>query len=466
MDMHYGLVILGGGSGAFAAATKANDLGVKTALIDEREIGGTCVNRGCVPSKLLLEIGNILHRCRHGEFEAVQGEASFDFKRAMKEKREVVERLRQSNYRKVIEGMESIDLYEGSGKFVGSNRVEVDGEVIEGEKFIVATGSRPNIVPFRGIEEVDVLTSEEALELEEVPGSLIVIGGRALALEFAQMYARFGAEVTVLQRSPRILPDHEPQVSQELTRCLTEEGIRILTGVEILELGQEKGKKRVRFMANLKEKEIQGDQILMATGRRPNTDGIGLEKAGVEVDGKGFVKINQHMQTTNPSIYAAGDCASPVMLETLAAKMGNVAASNILENAEKTINLREIPRAVFTDPQVASVGYTDEEYRKKTGVCACRTIPMELVPKAQVIKDTRGIIKMVVNPGTEQIVGVHIVSPLAAEMIHEATLVVKFKLRLDDITDTTHVFPTMSEAIKKVAHAFKRDVSSMSCCIE
>ncbi len=464
--MHYGLVILGGGSGAFAAATKANDLGVKTALIDEREIGGTCVNRGCVPSKLLLEIGNILHRCRHGEFEAVQGEASFDFKRAMKEKREVVERLRQSNYRKVIEGMESIDLYEGSGKFVGSNRVEVDGEVIEGEKFIVATGSRPNIVPFRGIEEVDVLTSEEALELEEVPGSLIVIGGRALALEFAQMYARFGAEVTVLQRSPRILPDHEPQVSQELTRCLTEEGIRILTGVEILELGQEKGKKRVRFMANLKEKEIQGDQILMATGRRPNTDGIGLEKAGVEVDGKGFVKINQHMQTTNPSIYAAGDCASPVMLETLAAKMGNVAASNILENAEKTINLREIPRAVFTDPQVASVGYTDEEYRKKTGVCACRTIPMELVPKAQVIKDTRGIIKMVVNPGTEQIVGVHIVSPLAAEMIHEATLVVKFKLRLDDITDTTHVFPTMSEAIKKVAHAFKRDVSSMSCCIE
>jgi len=464
--MHYGLVILGGGSGAFAAATKANDLGVKTALIDEREIGGTCVNRGCVPSKLLLEIGNILHRCRHGEFEAVQGEASFDFKRAMKEKREVVERLRQSNYRKVIEGMESIDLYEGSGKFVGSNRVEVDGEVIEGEKFIVATGSRPNIVPFRGIEEVDVLTSEEALELEEVPGSLIVIGGRALALEFAQMYARFGAEVTVLQRSPRILPDHEPQVSQELTRCLTEEGIRILPGVEILELGQEKGKKRVRFMANLKEKEIQGDQILMATGRRPNTDGIGLEKAGVEVDGKGFVKINQHMQTTNPSIYAAGDCASPVMLETLAAKMGNVAASNILENAEKTINLREIPRAVFTDPQVASVGYTDEEYRKKTGVCACRTIPMELVPKAQVIKDTRGIIKMVVNPGTEQIVGVHIVSPLAAEMIHEATLVVKFKLRLDDITDTTHVFPTMSEAIKKVAHAFKRDVSSMSCCIE
>ncbi len=464
--MKYDLIILGGGSGAFAAATRAEDLGVKTALINDREIGGTCVNRGCVPSKLLLEMGNILHRCRHGEFEAVQGEASFDFKRAMQEKSEVVERLRQSNYRKVIEKMGSIDLFEGRGRFVGRDEVEVDGKVIEGEKFVIATGSRPHIVPFKGIEEVGVLTSEEALDLEELPGSLIVIGGRALALEFAQMYARFGSEVTVLQRSARILPEDEPQVSQELTRCLAEEGIRILTGVEVLELGQKKGKKTVRFMVNLKEEEISADEILMATGRRPNTDGIGLEKAGVELDGKGFVKINQHMQSTNPSIYAAGDCASPVMLETLAAKMGNVAASNILEGAGKTIDLKEIPRAVFTDPQVASVGYTDEEYREMTGACACKTISMELVPKAQVTKDTRGIIKMVVDPRTEQIVGVHIVSPLAAEMIHEAALAVKFKLKLDDITDTTHVFPTMSEAIKKAAHAFKRDVSSMSCCIE
>ena len=463
----YDLVILGGGSGAFAAATKANDLSVKVALINDREIGGTCVNRGCVPSKLLLEIGNNLYYPQHTGFESVKAENMFfDFKKAIQEKREVVEKLRQSNYRNVIEKMVSINLFEGKGRFVDRNRVEVEGTVIEGKNFLIATGSSPQIIHFKGIENVDILTNEEILELEALPKSLIVIGGRVLGLEFAQMYAHFGSNVTILQRSPRILPGDEPQVSDELTRCLENEGIRILTDTEILELSQENGKKTVHLKTKGKEEKIVGDEILMATGRKPNTGDIGLENAEVEVDRKGFIKINEYMQTTNPNIYGAGDCASTMMLETLAAKMGNVAASNILENAEKTINLKEIPRAVFTNPQVASVGYTDEEYSEKTKACSCRTISMELVPKAQTVKDTRGIIKMVIDPRNEQIVGVHIVSPLAADIIHEATLAVKFNLKLDDITDTTHVFPTMSEAIKKVAHAFKRDITSMSCCIE
>jgi len=172
------------------------------------------------------------------------------------------------------------------------------------------------------------------------------------------------------------------------------------------------------------------------------------------------------LRTTNPNVYAAGDCAAPIMLETLAAKMGNIAVRNAFENTNLTINYREIPSVVFTNPQVAKVGYTEEEYLAKTHACACRTIPMSLVPKAQVINDTRGVIKMVIDPNTLKIVGVHIVSPLAAEMIHEATLAVKFGLTIDDIIDTIHVFPTMSEAIKLVAQSFRKDASKLSCCVE
>jgi len=461
------LAVIGGGSAGFAAATKANDLKVKTALINEGEIGGTCVNRGCVPSKVLLEIGNIAYRAAHSGFESIAADMPVpDFDKAIREKRQIVDTLRQSNYTKVIETMHSVDLYKGKGKLLPGPRIEVNGEVLEADNVIIASGASPKIVPFKGLKDIDALTSTEALDLEERPDSLVVVGGRALALEFAQIYSRLGVRVTILQRSPRILPDHEPEVSQEMTKCLTEEGINIFTNTKILGFSRGKSRKSVLFSSNGQKESLGADQILLATGRTPNTRGIGLERVGVKVDDRGFILTDAQLRTSNPRIYAAGDCTSPIMLETLAAKMGNVAASNILEGEKLSIDVHEIPRAIFTDPQVATVGYTDDEYSQRTGACSCRTIGMELVPKAQAVRDTRGIVKMVIDPSTERIVGVHIVSPLAAEMIHEATLIVRFALTLDDVIATTHVFPTLSEGIKRAAQSFKRDISSMSCCIE
>ena len=294
---------------------------------------------------------------------------------------------------------------------------------------------------------------------------MIIVGGRALALEFAQMYAHFGTRVTVLQRSQRILPEDEPEISNELTRVLSAEGIEIYTGVQVKEVSQKDGVKIVNCVLKDVEREFEAQQILMGTGRKPNTRGIGLDLAGVETE-KDFIKTNEFLQTTNPDIYAAGDCASPMMLETLAAKMGNIAVRNAFENARLSINSREVPSVVFTNPQVAKVGYTEEEYSAKTHACACRTIPMSLVPKAHVIGDTRGVIKMVIDPNTLRIVGVHVVSSLAAEMIHEATLAVKFGLTINDLIGTVHVFPTLSEAIKLVAQSFLKDVSKLSCCVE
>ncbi len=294
---------------------------------------------------------------------------------------------------------------------------------------------------------------------------MIIIGGRALALEFAQMYAHFGTRVTVLQRSSRILPEDEPEISNELTRVLSAEGIEIYTGVRVKAVNQKDGVKIVTCILEGVEREFEAQQILIATGRKPNTRGIGLELAGVETE-KDFVKTNEFLQTTNPEIYAAGDCASRMMLETLAAKMGNIAVRNAFANDRLTINHKEVPIVVFTNPQVAKVGYTEEEYSTKTHACACRTISMSLVPKAHIIGDTRGVIKMVIDPNTLKIVGVSIVSALAAEMVHEATLAVKFRLTIDDVIGTVHVFPTLSEAVKLVAQSFRRDVSKLSCCVE
>ncbi|MGQ9625225.1 MAG: FAD-dependent oxidoreductase [Candidatus Bathycorpusculaceae bacterium] len=373
--------------------------------------------------------------------------------------------MRKNKYVDVLANLSGGTFIQGKGVFVSRNEMRVDNEVLRAKKFLIATGSSPHIVQMKGIDKVHYLTNVEALKLNHVPKSMLIVGGRALALEFAQMYAHFDTKVTVLQRSPRILPEDEPEISEELTRCLREEGIEIYTSVQTKEVHERSEIKVVKCDIEGKEKEFEAEQILMATGRKPNTNDIGLEKIGVETE-KGFVKINEYLQTTNANVYAAGDCATPIMLETLAAKMGNIAVRNAFENTSLAINYREIPSVVFTNPQVGRVGYTEEEYSAKTHACACRTIPMSLIPKSQVINDTRGVIKMVIAPNTLKIVGVHIVSPLASEMIHEATLAVKFGLTIDDITDTVHVFPTMSEAIKLVAQSFRKDVSKLSCCVE
>jgi len=466
MVKEHDLVILGAGSAGFAAAIKASELGKKFAIVENGTIGGTCVNVGCVPSKHLLHVGDIYYYSKNHKFRGIEKcETSVDFSEVIKQKDEVVFYLRKDKYIDVLENLTGATLFRGKGAFISKNEVKVNNEVLRAEKFLIATGSSSHNIQLRGMDKVDYLTNVEALNLKHIPKSMIVIGGRALALEFAQIYAHFGTQVTVLQRSSRILPEDEPEISDELAKCLREEGIQIYEGVQTEEIDEKNGIKTVGCKIGGKERKFEAEQILMATGRKPNTEDIGLEKAGVETE-KRFVKMNEYLQTTNPDIYAAGDCATPVMLETLAAKMGNIAVRNAFENANLTINLKEIPSVVFTNPQVARVGSTEEEYLAKTHACACRTIRMSLVPKAHVVNDTRGVIKMVIDPNTLKIVGVHIVSPLAAEMIHEATLAVKFGLTIDDIIDTVHVFPTMSEAIKLVAQSFRKDISKLSCCVE
>ncbi len=469
---NYDLVIIGQGSAAFAAAIKANELGIKTANIGANVtkgtlIGGTCVNVGCVPSKNLITVGNIFYQHSADYFRAIRyGRSRLDFRKVMAEKDALVRKFRKEKYADVMKGLDNVEYIPKLAQFISSSEVKVDGGVISGKKLVIATGARASVPQVKGIEQVSYLTNEEALSLKELPDSMIIIGGRALGLEFAQMYAHFGTKVTILQRNERILPDEEPEISQALKLYLEQEGVAIHTGVTLKEVSEKSRKKIVRAHVNNEEKEFNADQLLFATGRTPNTEYLNPEKASVELDGNGFVKVNGQMQTSAPHIWAAGDVIGEPMLETIAAKEGATAASNALAGTKKSIDFREVPRAVFTYPEVASVGLTDAQANGQGIRCNCGILPLELVPKAHIIGDTRGLVKIVANMKTKQIVGVHILASNAADMIHEGVLAVKFKLTIDDIIDTVHVFPTLSESLKLAAQSFYRDVRMMSCCTE
>ena len=475
----YDLIIIGGGAAAFAAATKAADLGKRALMINSGlPIGGTCVNVGCMPSKHLLTVGDELFYPQRPRFKALQNghKPPFDFRAAFQEKNELVAKARQSNYINVLKNLETVTHVEAKARFVGPSQVEAAGQVYEANKIIIATGSSTKPVPIPGMDKVRWLNNVTAMELQELPRSMIVIGGGPLGLEFAQMFAHFGTQVTVLEAMDQILPRHEPEVAAELQRSLEAEGISFEIGVTIERVEERNGKKvvtirggkgvqRRRSLATSVE-ELTGDDLLLAAGVQANTGDLGLEKVGVKANKNGFIEVNQYYQTDNPNVFAAGDCVGKLALETVAAKEGSIAAENALTVPARTLNYDHVPFAVFTNPQVASVGLTEAEEMRRFNACACRTIRMDVVPKALTVNEDRGVFKMVIHPRSSKVLGVHIVSPHAAELIHEATLAVKFGLTIDDIIDTLHVFPTLSEGIKRVAQAFTRDVSVMSCCVE
>jgi len=512
----YDLVILGGGAASFAAITEASDRGLSTALINTGlPLGGTCVNVGCVPSKHLLALGENAATPQENPFDAVQysdGEPTVDWAAALDGTDELVERFRQSNYVDVAEHFET-DIYEGYGELVDDTTIEVvdgaeEGARITGKKALVATGSSPWAPPIEGLDDIDYYTSETILEERDLPESIVILGGGYIALEWGQILHRVGVDVTILQRSERVLSAMEGQLGREVQRAFDEEGIEVVTGNDFQRArgpAADGGAEAIQSGAAVEtavdgtERTVTGDALFVATGVRPNSEGIGLETVGVETNDDGTVRVDEHFQTTNPDVYAAGDVIGEPELETVAAKEGNHAIKNAFGSAEQrsagrssgqrggvaasdgtaepspgprednegvSIDYDAVPSVVFTSPEVASVGTTELEYVDEHGTCSCRTVQMEDVPRAKAVKNTDGLVQVVRHHETDEIVGAHMVGPRAADMIMEATLAVKFGLTVDDIIDTVHPFPTFSEAFKHACQAFRRDTSTMSCCVE
>lgn len=464
----YDLVILGGGAAAFAAATEADRLGIRTAIVnDGLPMGGTCVNVGCMPTKHLLAVAGELHAMRHPRFASISSTPpAFDFGKAMAEKDQLITEARRKNYQEVLAGFEHVTWIDARGAFASERGVRAGKKEIEGDQILIATGCRTRVYPIEGLVETGFLTNPEALSLRRLPASLVVLGGGPLGLEFAQIFARFGTKVTVVEVAKRIASVSEPEISVALRNYLEAEAIEFHTGVNIRRVRRNGALKEVVVEADGREEALRGEEVLVATGVIGNIEGLNLDEIGVETEKGCNIQVNEYLQTSIPHIWAAGDVVCHVCLETVAAKEGKMAVENAFSGAKKTMNFDSIPFAVFTDPEVAGVGLTEAQYMARHGTCNCRTVRLSQVPKALAVGDTRGLVKMVAHHETGKVVGVHILAPHAAEMIHEATLVVRFGLTVDELIETTHVFPTYCEGIKMAAQAFRRDISTMSCCVE
>ncbi len=462
--------ILGQGAAAFAAAIKANELGVKTVMIGQNAtrgalIGGTCVNVGCVPSKRLISAGEYAIDGSMRKFSGVEiSKPKINFKELMRDKDRLISGMRTEKYEDVLKGLENVSFVESFASLNENGTISVGKKEITAEKILIATGARASVPKIEGIDTTTYLTNEEALSLEELPESITIVGGRAMGLEFAQLFSSLGSKITVLQRSSTILPEWEPEISTSLSHYLQDSGIKIITGASTTKIGEEGDKKYVEFSVNGRVSRAYSDQILFATGRTPNTERLNLQSQGIETDKSGFIKIDRYMMTNKTGIYAAGDVTGNPMLETLAAKEGNLATQNAFTNAKLAINPREVPNVVFTMPEAAMVGLTDEEANGSGIKCSCGVLPMSEVPKASILGDERGLVKIVIDYKTHKILGVSVLARNASDMISEATLAVKFGLTIDDIIDTVHPFPTLNEALKLASISFYSDVSKMSCC--
>src|SRR3989454_4704654 len=467
MAKRYDLVVVGGGAAAFSAIIRADRNSAKALMIDGGTIGGTCVNVGCVPSKRLLAVGDQFFRVSNRAFEGIRPEDGWsnEFGAIIRSKDRLVASLRKAKYADVLASLKGVEYVRGFATFVGRHEVKVGKQRFEGGKFVIATGSSPAIPSIPGIEDVDYLTNVEAMSLEERPDSMIVVGGRALGLEFAQMYQHLGTQVSVLQRSARIVPEEEPEISQHLEQYLKEDGIEIHTGAEVLSAEQRKGQKVVVARVGDRKRTFDADELLLATGRTPNTAELNLKAARIEVKEDQGVRVDSEMRSTMPHIFAAGDVIGKPMLETAAAKEGYIAAENALANRGLKMDYRAVPHAVFTNPAIASVGPTDAKADADGRVrCTCNTIMLKQVPKPLIVEDTRGLVKIVAEAKSHKILGVHILASLAPDIIQEGVLAVKHGLTLEDIIDTVHVFPTHSEAVKLAALSFFEDVDKLSCC--
>jgi mercuric reductase len=427
-------------------------------------VGGTCVNVGCVPSKAMLAPVDVYFRAGHHPFAGIQTSANgIDLGAMVDSKRELVDQLRAEKYLDLAREY-GFTICQGLAEFVDAETVECGGERLRARAYLIATGASPAVPPIEGLKEAGYLTSTTALELREPPRELAVIGANAIGLEMGQLFMRLGSKVTFLEAMPRITPLEEPEVSETMQAILQDEGATVLTGVKLRSVHRDGDRRRLTFEHRGGRREISVDEILVATGRRPNTDGMGLEKAGIEVTERGAIKVDEHLRTTNPRVWAAGDVTGHPQFVYVAAYEGNMAARNALEGEDLKTDFTSLPRVIFTGPTVAAAGLTDEQANAQGIECECRVLPLSAVPRALVNRDTRGFVKIVAERKTGRIIGATAVADGAGDVIQAAVYAIQFGLTTDQVASTWSPYLTFAEAFKLAAQTFTRDVSKLSCC--
>ncbi|MBM7705561.1 mercuric reductase [Chryseomicrobium aureum] len=460
----YDYIIIGSGGAAFSSAIEAVKHGAKVAMIERGTVGGTCVNIGCVPSKTLLRAGEINHLAKNNPFIGLHTSAGeVDLAPLVKQKEELVTDLRNKKYVDLVEDY-GFELIKGEARFIDEHTIEVAGMKLSAKQFLIATGAAPAMPAISGLEEVDYLTSTTLLELKKVPKRLTVIGSGYIGVELGQLFHHLGSEVTLMQRSSRLFQEYDPEISEALTKALTEQGIRLVTGATYERIEQDGEVKKVYVEVDGQKRIIESDQLLIAAGRTPNTESLNLNAAGVETGRLGEVRIDDYAKTTNERIYAAGDVTLGPQFVYVAAYQGRVAAGNALGGQKEKLDLAIVPGVTFTAPAVATVGLTEKQAKENGYDVITSVLPLEAVPRAQVNRETTGVFKLVADAKTRQLLGGHIVAENAGDVIYAVTLAVKFGLTIENISDTFAPYLTMAEGVKLAALTFDKDVSQLSCC--
>jgi len=450
------LVVVGSGGAAMAAGIEARGRGRSVVLVEHGALGGTCLNVGCVPSKNLLAAAGRRHRALDNPFPSVPtGADGVDLPALMAQKQELIDRLRQMKYADVADA-HGFEVRYGHARFVDEATLQVDGERLLAAAYVIATGSAPDVPDLPGMGTVDPLTSTTAMEQQDLPASMVVIGGGYVGLEQAQLWAHLGVRVTLVGR---FAPHAEPEVSDVLRAVFADDAIPVVEERAVGVARTADGAVSVRTAAG---DEVTGDRLLVATGRHANTSDLGLDAAGVDTDGRGFVVVDAHQRTSNPRVFAAGDMSGAPQHVYVAAHTGHAAAASALGDLT-TVDYRGLPAVTFTTPQVASAGLTEKQALAAGHDCDCRTLGAQDIPRALANRDTRGVLKLVLDADSRKVLGVHAALDGAGDVMLAATYAVKYGLTVDDLADTWAPYLTMSEALRICAGLFRSDKPT-SCC--
>jgi dihydrolipoamide dehydrogenase len=453
----YDVTIIGSGPGGYVAAIRCAQLGMKTAIIEKySNLGGTCLNVGCIPSKALLDSSEHFHNAKHNfaKHGIVIDEPKADLAQMIARKAEVVDQT--SGGIKFLMEKNKVDMYNGLGSFVDKNHIKVtDSEgketVLETKNTIIATGSKPNYFPGMEPDKNRIITSTEALKLSEIPKRMIVIGGGVIGLELGSVYARLGSEIEVVEFADSIIPTMDRALGKELTKVLKKEGFKFNMEHRVQKVENTgKGVKVIALDKKDNEVVFEGDYCLVAVGRKPFTQGLGLENAGVVLNNRGQIEVDDHLQTNVPGIYAVGDVVRGAMLAHKAEEEG-VFVAEMLAGQKPHLNYNLIPGVVYTWPEVAAVGKTEEELKSAGIAYKSGSFPMKALGRARASMDLMGFVKVLADKETDEILGVHMIAPRAADLIMEAVTAMEYRASAEDIARICHPHPTFSEAIKEAA---------------
>lgn len=456
--MKYDVTVIGSGPGGYIAAIRCAQLGMKTALIEKyNTLGGTCLNVGCIPSKALLDSSEHYHNAAHtfGEHGIELENLKVNLAQMIERKAKVVEQVTSGV--DFLMKKNKIDVYHGLGSFANKNTIKVTSEgketTLETDKTIIATGSKPATLPFIKLDKKRVITSTEALELKEIPKHIIIIGGGVIGMELGSVYGRLGAEVSVVEFMDEIIPGMDRTLGKELKKALKKLGFKFYLGHKVTEV--KSTAKTVAVKTENKKGEginLKGDYCLVSIGRRPYTDGLGLENAGIETNERGQIAVNEHLETKVPGIYALGDVTPGPMLAHKAEEEG-VAVAEIIAGQKPHINYLLIPGVVYTWPEVACVGYTEAQLKEQGRDYKSGSFPYRALGRARASMDIDGLVKVLADKNTDEILGVHIMGARAADMIAEAVVAMEYRASAEDIARMSHAHPTYTEAFKEACLA-------------